>query len=57
MRVQVGDLRASYYGTQNLTTNNHGKECYGGSDLVIVRGEYGRLLELVLPEDVRQSVT
>lgn len=48
-QVRVGDLLATYCGTQRLTTNNAGDEVYGGSDLTVVRGDFERLL--ALPHD------
>lgn len=45
-QVRVDDLVASYCGTQRLTQNNTGKEVYGGSDLLVARGEFDALLAL-----------
>lgn len=45
-RVVVGAQVATYVGTQRLTADNHGKEVYGGSDLVVVRGDYDLLMGL-----------
>jgi hypothetical protein len=55
-QVRVADLVASYYGTQRLTRDNGGRLVYGGSDLLVVRGEFGALLGLDLPEDARLAV-
>lgn len=55
-QVRVGELAASYFGTQRLTTNNDGEEVYGGSDLVVVRGDVDALLQLELPESVRVAI-
>src|SRR4051794_1975408 len=55
-QVRVADLTASYYGTQRLTTDNAGDEVYGGSDLVVVRGDFNALLELDLSEGIRMAV-
>lgn len=41
--VWVGDLVASYYGTQHTTRSNRGEQVYGGSDLVVVRGGFEAL--------------
>lgn len=45
-QVRVGDLLATYCGTQRLTANNAGDEVYGGSDLTVVRGDFDVLLGL-----------
>lgn len=55
-QVRVGDLVASYHGTQRLTRNNRGNEVYGGSSLYVVRGEFEALLDAPLPEAVRLAV-
>jgi Protein of unknown function (DUF3182) len=55
-QVRVADLLATYCGTQQLTRDNHGAEVYGGSDLLIVRGDYEALLRLELPPPLRSAV-
>ena len=55
-QVRVGGRLASYYGTQRLTQDNAGNEVYGGSDLVIVDGDFDALLALDLPETTRLAV-
>lgn len=55
-QVQVGDLTASYTGTQRLTQDNEGETVYGGSDLIVVRGGFGALMGLELPPGVRHAV-
>jgi Protein of unknown function (DUF3182) len=55
-QVRVADLLATYCGTQQLTTDNHGAEVYGGSDLLVVRGDYGALLRLELPSPIRTAI-
>jgi hypothetical protein len=55
-QVRVADLTASYYGSQRLTNDNTGNEVYGGSDLVIVRGDFDVLSQLPLPESIRIAV-
>jgi hypothetical protein len=55
-RVRVGDLVATYYGTQRLTRDNNGMHVYGGTDLVAVQGGFDRLLTLDLPEAVHTAV-
>jgi hypothetical protein len=56
-QVRVGNLLATYYGSQRATTNNHGAEVYGGSTLIVVRGDFDELLRLDLPPEVRTSVS
>jgi hypothetical protein len=55
-QVRVADLTATYYGSQRLTTDNAGDEVYGGSDLVVVRGDFGVLAQLSLPEHICVAV-
>lgn len=55
-RVRVDDLVATYCGTQHLTVNNHGEEVYGGSSLLVVRGDFDTLLRLDLDDRVRTTV-
>jgi hypothetical protein len=52
-QVRVADLVATYFGTQRLTSDNTGLEVYGGTDLVVARGEFDALLALDLRDDVR----
>lgn len=56
-QVKVGNVLATYYGTQGLTTNNQGMEVYGGSQLVIARGDFDALLRLDLPVEMRTAVS
>lgn len=42
-QVRVDDLVASYYGTQRVTANNAGALVYGGSDLLVARGDFEAL--------------
>lgn len=55
-RVRVGNLLATYYGTQQLTISNHGHEVYGGSSLVVVRGDFDVLLDLELDNSARTAI-
>jgi hypothetical protein len=55
-QVCVADLVASYCGTQRLTPDNGGAQVYGGSDLVVARGDFEALLALGLCEDARLAV-
>lgn len=56
-QVRVGELLATYCGTQRLTTNNAGEEVYGGSDLMVVRGDFDALVRLDLAPDVLTAIT
>ncbi len=56
-QVRVAGSVATYYGTQRLTTDNHGEIVYGGSDLIIVRGDFEPLLRLGLPEQAQRAVS
>jgi uncharacterized protein DUF3182 len=56
-QVRVADLVASYYGTQRLTKDNQGRDVYGGSDLIVARGDYDALLNLALAPEARLAVT
>jgi hypothetical protein len=56
-QVRVAGIVATYYGTQLLTTDNRGAEVYGGSDLVVARGDFDALLEIDLPAELRDAVT
>jgi hypothetical protein len=55
-QVRVADLVASYCGTQRLTRDNRGADSYGGSDLVVARGDFDALLRLDLSEAVRLAI-
>ncbi|WP_442108750.1 DUF3182 family protein [Pseudomonas sp. NUPR-001] len=53
----VAGILCSYYGTQQLTRDHDGEEIYGGSDLVVVRGNYDNLLQLELEDPLRLAIT
>ena len=55
-QVRVADTVCAYYGMQRLTVNNHGAEIYGGSELVVVPGDFEALLALALPDDIRLAI-
>ncbi len=55
-QIQVAGIIASYYGTQRLTRDNAGEEVYGGSDLVVVRGDYDELAKLHMSPQARQAI-
>ncbi len=52
----IGDQVLSYCGDQYLTEDAHGEQVYGGSNLLVVQGNYDDLLELELPDDVRLAI-
>jgi hypothetical protein len=54
--VQVDDLVATYCGTQALTRNNHGDSVYGGSTLLVARGDFDALLALDHPCCARRAI-
>lgn len=56
-QVRIGDMVATYCGTQDLTPNNQGIVVYGGSRLMIVRGGFDALLRLELPEAMKTAVS
>jgi hypothetical protein len=45
-QVRVDKLVATYCGTQCVTRNNHGDTVYGGSALLVARGDFDALLML-----------
>ena len=55
-QIRVGDLVATYYGTQRVTTNNAGAAVYGGSDLVVARGGLDALMALDPDPAARQAI-
>jgi hypothetical protein len=52
----IGDKVLSYCGDQYLTKDAHGEEVYGGSNLLVVQGDYDELLKLNLHDDVRLAI-
>jgi hypothetical protein len=55
-QVRVGKLLATYYGTQQLTANNSGGQVYGGSKLIVMRGDFDALLRLEFAREVRIAI-
>ena len=55
-QVYVDGIRASYCGMQRLTANHRGEHVYGGSDLIVARGDFDRLLTFVLAPEVEIAV-
>jgi len=56
-QVRIGDLVATYCGTQSLTRNNHGSMVYGGSTLLVARGDFDALLALDHAASARRAIT
>jgi hypothetical protein len=52
----VGDMRITYCGTQRLTRANDGSEVYGGSRLLVARGDWNNLLALELTPQTRTAI-
>ncbi|KHL74666.1 hypothetical protein PpSQ1_09260 [Pseudomonas putida] len=55
-QVRVAGLTCSYLGTQQLTQDHQGTEVYGGSDLLVARGDYQSLLQLPLEDHLRLAI-
>jgi hypothetical protein len=55
-QIQVGSLLATYSGIQKLTQDNGGRVVYGGSDLLVARGDFQALLGLELPAPAHIAV-
>jgi hypothetical protein len=55
-QVRVGGKLATYCGTQWATTDNRGAAVYGGSDLIVVAGDYDVLLGLEFAREARLAV-
>jgi hypothetical protein len=55
-QVRVKQLLVTYCGLQQLTTNHHGEEVYGGSHLTVVRGDFDALLALGLDDATQTAV-
>ncbi|MBK5353913.1 DUF3182 family protein [Pseudomonas sp. TH41] len=52
----IGDKVLSYCGDQYLTEDGQGEQVYGGSNLLVVQGNYDDLLALDLSDDVRLAI-
>ena len=55
-QVRIGRQLASYWGIQHLTRNNAGEEVYGGSELLVARGDFEALLALPHAEQVHIAI-
>lgn len=56
-QVRVAGTVATYFGVQRLTTDNSGEVVYGGSDLIVARGDFDSLLELNLPSEAQLAIS
>jgi hypothetical protein len=52
----IGDTVLSYCGEQYLIEDGQGEQVYGGSNLLVVPGNYEELLKLPLPDDVQLAI-
>ena len=52
----IDGLLMTYHGQQDQTENARGESVYGGSDLLLVRGDYIELLARELDPDVRRAI-
>jgi len=55
-QTRVGEMLITYCGTQRLTRSNDGTHVYGGSRLLVARGDWSELLALGLSPDTRMAV-
>jgi len=55
-QVRIGRHVASYCGVQHLTRNNFGEEVYGGSDLLVARGDFEALLAMPHAPEVETAI-
>jgi len=55
-QVRVDELVASYCGMQRVTENNSGRRVYGGSDLLVARGDFDALIALVFDPAARCAI-
>jgi hypothetical protein len=55
-QARIAGIVASYVGTQRLTKDNSGQEVYGGSDLIIARGNFGALMHADLLEHFHLAI-
>ncbi len=55
-QIDVAGLTLSYYGTQHLTRDNQARPVYGGSELIVIRGDYLALMALSMPRAARLAI-
>ena len=53
-QIRIDDLVASYVGTQSLAIDHRGAEVYGGSSLIVARGDFDALLALDVQPDMKR---
>lgn len=54
--TEIGGDRIAYWGVQRLVRAPSGEEVYGGSDLLVVQGDYAALLAFALPDEARTAI-
>lgn len=55
-QVLVAGMVVSYYGVQRTTSDNAGEEVYGGSDLVMRRGDFDALIAGIVSPSLRRAL-
>ncbi|MCY1399399.1 hypothetical protein D9M71_144530 [compost metagenome] len=55
-QAMINGMLLSYHGVQHQDPNTRGNLVYGGSDLVVVRGDFDCLLALDLADEVRVAI-
>lgn len=55
-QVMINGVMLSYHGIQQHNRNPRGELVYGGSDLLVVRGDFGCLLALDLVDSVKLAI-
>jgi hypothetical protein len=55
-QTRLGDMLITYCGTQRLTRANDGSHVYGGSELLVARGDWSQLLDLDLSPQSRTAI-
>lgn len=56
-QVEIPGMVISYVGDQGMTDDNFGRKAYGGSRLLVIRGDLANLLRQPLPDDVRIAIS
>jgi hypothetical protein len=54
--VRFEEMEISYCGTQRITRDHWNENVYGGSDLLVIRGDFERLVQLNIPAEMRSAV-
>jgi hypothetical protein len=55
-QTRLGEMLITYCGTQGLTRANDGSQVYGGSQLLVARGDWSNLLALGLTPQTRTAI-